>query len=97
MGSTIATVTLTNLQIRKASHAYLIPSQALSYDEQMIASKGKSMHKIKAKYKPIKEGYKMLALSDSGYVINFLFHSLIKLYGEYANMPLPLITLVPRL
>jgi hypothetical protein len=55
------------------------------------------MHKIKAKYKPIKEGYKMLALSDSGYVINFLFHSLIKLYGEYANMPLPLITLVPRL
>jgi hypothetical protein len=39
----------------------------------------------------------MLALSDGGYVIDFLFHSLTKLHGKYANMPLPLITLVPRL
>jgi hypothetical protein len=67
---------LTNLQIRKASHEYLIPSQTLSYDEQMIACRGKSMHKIKAKHKPIKEGYQMFSLSDAGYVIDFLFHSL---------------------
>ena len=42
----------------------------------MIAYKGKSMYKIKAKHKPIKEGYQMRSLSDAGYIIDFLFHSL---------------------
>jgi hypothetical protein len=34
------------------------------------------MHKIKAKHKPIKEGYQMFSLSNTGYVIDFLFYSL---------------------
>ena len=42
----------------------------------MIAYKGKSIYKIKAKHKPIKEGYQMFSLSDTGYVIDFLFYSL---------------------
>jgi hypothetical protein len=69
-------INLTNLQIRKASHEYLIPSQTLLYDEQMIACRGKSIYKIKAKYKPIKEGYQMFSLSDTRYIIDFLFYSL---------------------
>jgi hypothetical protein len=45
----------------------------------MIAYRGKSIHKIKAKYKPIKEGYQMFSLSNTGYVIDFLFYNL---YGK---------------
>ena len=67
---------LTNLQIRKALHKYLILSQTLLYNEQIIACKGKSIYKIKAKYKPIKEGYQIFSLSNTRYIINFLFHNL---------------------
>jgi hypothetical protein len=69
------------IQIRWASHQYLIPAQNLSYDEQMMAFRGKSIHKVKAQHKPIKEGYQMWALCDAGYVIDFLFHSLTKVFG----------------
>jgi len=51
----------------------------------MIAYKGKSMYKIKAKYKPIKEGYQMRSLSDARYIIDFLFHSVEKVYSEYPS------------
>jgi hypothetical protein len=52
----------------------------------MIACRGKSMHKLKAKHKPIQNGYQMLSLSDAGYVIDFLFHSVEKVYGEYPSV-----------
>ena len=52
----------------------------------MIAYKGKSIYKLKAKHKPIQNGYQMLSLSDTGYVIDFLFHLVEKVHGEYPSI-----------
>ena len=52
----------------------------------MIACRGKSMYRLKAKQKPIQNGYQMFSLSDSGYVIDFLFHSVEKVHGEYPSV-----------
>jgi hypothetical protein len=51
----------------------------------MIACKGKSIHKLKAKHKPIQDGYQMFSLSDARYIIDFLFHSVEKVYSEYPS------------
>jgi hypothetical protein len=41
----------------------------------MIAYRGRSFHKVKLPSKPIKEGYKVWVLGDSGYVYDWLWHS----------------------
>jgi hypothetical protein len=44
------------------------------------------MHRLKAKHKPIQNEYQMFSLSDAGYVIDFLFHSVEKVHGEYPSV-----------
>ena len=41
----------------------------------MIPYFGHTRHTIKAKHKPIKQGYKVWALGDSGYIFNWLWYS----------------------
>jgi len=41
----------------------------------MIPFSGRSKHTLKMKNKPIKEGFKVWALCDRGYLWDFLFHS----------------------
>ena len=43
------------------------PSSYLTVDEAMISYRGRSIDKIKLLNKPIKEGYKVWVLGDSGY------------------------------
>jgi hypothetical protein len=62
---------------RAACKAYLIPSQNVSYDEMMVAFRGRVMHTKKAPYKPIDEGFQLWGLCDSGYLVDFAFYSLI--------------------
>jgi hypothetical protein len=41
----------------------------------MIPFRGRSLHKVKMKNKPISEGYKVWELADNGYVWDWLWHS----------------------
>ena len=41
----------------------------------MIPYFGHTRHAIKAPHKPIKQGYKLWALGDHGYIFNWLWHS----------------------
>ena len=41
----------------------------------MIAYRGRTIDKVKLPKKPIKEGYKIWVLGDSGYVYDWLWHS----------------------
>ena len=61
---------------RMAAKKHLIPSQNLSYDEMMVAFRGRTMHTKKAPNKPIDEGFELLGLCDLGYIIDFSFSSL---------------------
>jgi Transposase IS4 len=51
------------------------PCSHLAVDEAMIAYKGRTHHKVKLPNKPIKKGYKVWVLGDSGYVYDWLWHS----------------------
>ena len=47
-------------------------SQNVSVDEMIKAFTGRSAHTVKMNNKPIREGYKMWAIADHGYVWHFL-------------------------
>jgi Transposase IS4 len=51
------------------------PASWLAVDEMMIPFQGRSLHTVKMKNKPIKEGFKMWALGFNGYIYAFRFHS----------------------
>ena len=61
--------------IRKASQKYWAPGAHLAVDECMIPYFGHTRHAIKAPHKPTKQGYKIWALGDHGYIFNWLWHS----------------------
>ena len=61
--------------IRKASQKYWAPGAHLAVDECMIPYFKYTRHAIKAPHKPIKQGYKIWALEDHGYIFNWLWHS----------------------
>ena len=47
-------------------------SSYLAVDEAIIAYRGRSIDKVKLLNKPIKEGYKVWALRDAGYIYDWL-------------------------
>ena len=47
---------------------YVILGQNVSFDEMMVPFSGRSMHTLKMPNKPIKEGFKLWALYDQGYL-----------------------------
>jgi hypothetical protein len=55
--------------------AYVVLGQNVSFDEMMVPFAGRSKHTIKMPNKPIKEGFKIWALCDHGYLWDFLFYS----------------------
>jgi hypothetical protein len=58
---------LSNL-LRMKFKAYVILSQNVSFDEMMVPFAGRSKHTLKIKNKPVKEGFKIWALCDHGYL-----------------------------
>jgi hypothetical protein len=58
--------------IRKACQKHWTPGAYLTVDECMIPYLGHTRHVIKAPHKPIKQGYKIWALGDLGYIFNWL-------------------------
>jgi Transposase IS4 len=61
--------------LRTKFKAYVVLSQNISFDEMMVPFAGRSKHMLKMKNKPIKEGFKIWALCNHGYLWDFLFYS----------------------
>jgi Transposase IS4 len=53
--------------IRRNFQINWLPSSHIFIDEAMILFRGRSLHKVKLKNKPISEGYKVWVLADDGY------------------------------
>ena len=54
---------------------YFIPATAVAIDEMMVRFVGRSSHTIVISGKPIPLGYKVLALTEKGYTLGFIFTS----------------------
>jgi hypothetical protein len=77
--------------LRSKFQAYVVLSQNVSFDEMMVPFSGRSLHTLKIPHKPIKEGFKLWALYDKGYLWDFMFYS--RKNGNipsYINLPLNL-------
>jgi hypothetical protein len=61
--------------LRTKFKAYVVLGQDVSFDEMMVPFAGRSKHTLKIKNKPVKEGFKIWALCDHGYLWDFLFYS----------------------
>ena len=61
--------------LRTKFKAYVVLGQDISFDEMMVPFTGRSKHTLKMKNKPVKEGFKIWALCDRGYLWDFLFYS----------------------
>jgi Transposase IS4 len=62
-------------RIRAACRSSYYPSSHISIDEAMIPFKGRSIHTVKLKAKPIDVSYKVWCISDYDYIWSWLFHS----------------------
>ncbi|KAF6240902.1 hypothetical protein HO173_000694 [Letharia columbiana] len=51
------------------------PSSHCAIDECMIKETGRTHHSTMAPGKPIKEGYKVFAIGDEGYLYNYAWYS----------------------
>ncbi len=67
---------------RSNCSSHWIPGKNVSIDEMMIKFYGRSKHTLKMVNKPIKQGFKMWALCDRGYLFYFMFHSRFFKIGE---------------
>jgi len=59
----------TSSYIQLVSQQYYHPSTNVSVDEMMVRFFGRGQLTIKAPHKPIKQGYKILALCNHGYTV----------------------------
>jgi len=64
--------------IRASCQRYWIPGANITVDEGMVAYHGHTRHTVKAPHKPIKQGFKIWALGDHGYIYNWLWYSRIE-------------------
>ena len=55
-------------QLRTKFQAYVVLGQNVSFDEMMVPFARRSKHTLKMKNKPVKEGFKIWALCDHGYL-----------------------------
>ena len=62
-------------EIRKNWKALRTPSSHTAIDECMIKETGRTHHSTIAPGKPIKEGYKLFAIGDEGYLYNYSWYS----------------------
>lgn len=79
-------------KLRNAFQQYFVPGTKVSVDEMMIKFFGRSKHTIKIKHKPIKQGYKVWALSYKGYTYSFLYYSGVKGIGTAEIQQIPGLT-----
>lgn len=61
--------------MQEACQKYYLPLSHTTVDEMMIRFGGRSRHTTRMPNKPITEGYKVFAICDHGYTLNWRFHS----------------------
>ncbi|KAG5829131.1 hypothetical protein H9Q74_000798 [Fusarium xylarioides] len=61
--------------IKLASNRLYFPGSFVAVDECMIRFTGRSGDTVKMPNKPIKEGFKIWAIAEGGYFLNWLWHS----------------------
>lgn len=61
-------------EIRKNWRILRTPSSHTTIDECMIKETGRTSHSTMAPNKPIKEGYKLFAIGDEGYLYNYAWY-----------------------
>ncbi|KAG5742566.1 hypothetical protein H9Q72_014563, partial [Fusarium xylarioides] len=61
--------------IKSASNRLYFPGSFVAVDEGMIRFTGRSGDTVKMPKKPIKEGFKIWAIAEGGYFLNWLWHS----------------------
>jgi hypothetical protein len=59
----------------KAARKFYTPGSHLSVDEVMVRCFGRTLHTYKMPNKPIKQGYKIFALAEHGYIWSFSWSS----------------------
>lgn len=69
-------------RLRAACLQHWKPSNAVSIDETMIRGFGRSQHTFKMPHKPIKQGYKLFAIADQGYILYWIWASRHKSLAE---------------
>jgi hypothetical protein len=52
-----------------------VPSNAVYVDETIIQAFGRSHHTLNLPNKPIKQGYKLVAIADQGYILFWIWTS----------------------
>jgi hypothetical protein len=62
-------------QVQANFQRWVVLATDVAIDEMMVKFKGRSKDTVRMRDKPIKEGYKVLALSEHGYTWSFLFSS----------------------
>ena len=61
--------------LRTACLQYWKPSNAVSIDKTMIYGFGRSYYTFKMPNKPIKQGYKLFAIANQGYILDWIWAS----------------------
>src|SRR2546421_1316880 len=61
--------------LRANFRRYISPASCVAVDEMMVKCTGRTKHTVKIERKPIKQGYKVLALCVQGYLWDFFFWS----------------------
>lgn len=73
--------------LRQRSKDLFQPSTHVSVDEMMIPFTGRSRHTVKIPSKPIPVGYKIFALCDRGYTLDWMFTSRTESVAELIRDP----------
>jgi hypothetical protein len=66
-------------EFQSAAKKYYTPGSKVSIDEIMIRCFGRTLHTVKMPNKPIKQGYKVFAIAEHGYIWTFAWSS--RLWG----------------
>ena len=73
--------------IQQISQELYRPATQVSIDEMMVRFHGHSQHTLKMPNKPIKHGYKILALCDHGYTYNWMYTSRTQGFANIDRVP----------
>jgi hypothetical protein len=76
-----------NSHLRQRSRDLLLPSTNLSIDEMMVSFTGRSRHTVRIPSKPIPVGYKIFAICDNGYTIDWLLTSRTESVAQLTRIP----------
>jgi len=73
--------------LQERSQELYLPATNVAVDEMMVNFTGRSTHTIRMPGKPIPVGYKILAICDNGYTLNWLYTSRVDSVASLIKQP----------